>query len=131
MIIFRFQHGGPTIVNIISEHHSGPTHKRIHTRIVFHIKPQFIRFHQNVFGNLPVSVQMVIYLGKQPHIVRILHSYKGTGFLATFTLDFLHSEYIADLFHQPDPAGQRQMSGIALSYCLSQTLYSIFYHFTP
>ena len=115
-------------MNIISEHHSGPARKRIHTRIVFHIKPQFIRLHQYVFGKFPVSVQMVIYLGKQPHIVRILPPHKGAGFLAAFTLDFLHSDYIADLFHQLHPTGQRQMSGMALPYCLSQPLYNVFYH---
>ena len=72
---------------------------------------------------------MIVYTGKQMHVVHNLPPRDGTGFLAAFAHDFLHGEHIADLFHQFDTAGQRQVPRIALGERFFQSLYGFFYHF--
>ena len=72
---------------------------------------------------------MFVYAGKQVHVVHDLPPRDRTGFLAAFAHDFLHGEYIADLFHQFDTEGQRQVSRVALGDNAFQFLYGFFYHF--
>ena len=105
-IIFYFQHVNCVVIYGISEHHDGPVHERICLcRIILHMKPQLFRFFQDIFNRLLLSVQIIVYPGKQLHIVLILTSDERTGFLTALAQDFLHREYIADLFHQIDPQG--------------------------
>ena len=129
-VIFRVQHGGRITADKIPEAGDGPAHGcgRL-VRIVLHMKPQFARLLLDVFHRVRLSVKMLVYAGKQMYIVHNLSPRDRTGFLAAFAHDFLHGEYIADLFHQFDTAGQRQMPRVTLGDNAFQFLYGFFYHF--
>ena len=129
LVIFRVQHGGRITIDKIPEAGDGPAHGRGSlVRIILHVKPQFARFLLDVFHRVRLSVEMPVYAGKQMHVLLDLPSRDGAGFLAAFTHNFLHGEYITDLFHQFNTAGQRQMSFRVFCNCLSQFINQFFYH---
>lgn len=67
------------------------------------MKPRNFRFFQDIFNRLFLLLQIIVYPGKQLHIVLILTSDERTGFLTALSHRIFCREYIADLFHQIDP----------------------------